>query len=448
MALISRKALPIHPQELGKIKIGGISREIEKEKNGQKYTVRVPMKIDHFVVTTRNRNPAKANNFERDAAIHTLIGDKPTELDAILMYPEVEDNFHSEFVQYAGRGRDGKIWSCDGETARNLKEGKVGTCSRLEGKDCKCKAYSRLHVQLLASPYTLGYHVFRTTSIETTNNLQTALEQIYQTFGTCYHAPVKLVIYPSEDKHEQGTSVSYKVGLVLARSMAEVAGMINEARQYARLAGSEVRQLAAGVRRNLDELDEAEAQEIKEEFFTEITEADVHAHDTRAALHSPERVPDYTREQQYRDSTTGATDDATEPEVSHIADFVPITEEVKEAIESGPQSWSEIAETAETLEESQPDPAGTEARPSIAELEKSLGATDTLSLRYLEALAKRGIDAEEDRRPFEARLAREGKVNSPDVRVWTRQEYRSAIAELHTAPDAGNTGADDDLFNP
>lgn len=427
MGLISRKLLPVHPQELGKIKIGGISREIDKTRgNGEKYTVRVPMKLDYFVVTTRNRNPEKKNNFERDAAIHARIGPTPKELNAVLMYPEVEDNFHAEMCQYGGRGKEGKIWSCDGETARNLVDKKVGPCIRLEGKECDCKPYGRLHLQLIDSPYTLGFHVFRTTSIESTNNIQTALETIRETFGTCYHAPVKLVIYPSEDKYKGGTSISYKVGLVLAMPMVDVAHRINEARQYARLAGSEVRQLAAGVRKELDTMDELEAVEIREEFFPDVTDAEVHAYDTAAALHAPD--PEY------------------------VDPFDPV-------VDADGRSWSEIAEEV-GLPEPEPVFSIPEGPATIEEALEDMGvdtSTDPPTLRepsfpdlwhkYDEALRKSGIDAPEDRTPFEARLAREGKVSTPDVHEWTRQDFRSAIAELHTLPDAGNTGTDDhDLF--
>lgn len=480
MGLISRKLLQIKPQELGKIKIGGISREIpRKDGNGREYVLRVPMKLDHFVVTTRSRNPEKKNNFERDAAIHARIGPTPKELDAVLMYPEVEDNFHAEMCQYAGRGKDGKIWSCDGETARNLTAKTVGPCVRLEGKECKCKPYGRLHVQLLASPYTLGFHVFRTTSWESTNNIQTALEQIFQTFGTCYHAPVKLVIYPSEDKHDQGTSISHKVGLVLAMPMVDVAHQINEARQYARLAGSEVRQLAAGVRQDLDKMDEAEAVEIRDEFFSDVSEADVHAHDTAAALHAPD--PDYTN------PLLEVTDAISEQGRASRSEADPFdnADPTDPVVDASGRAWSEIAEEAglpeptpeftvpaapETIEEAledmgvdtstdpltlREDLEGAEARPSIHELERSLKAGDKvrsepsfpdLWAKYDEALRKASIDGPEDRTPFEARLAREAKVSSPDVTVWTRQDFRSAIAELHSAPAVGDTGADDDLF--
>lgn len=485
MALISRKLLAVHPQELGKIKIGGVGKERTSQAGG---TFRAPVKLDYFVVTTRNRDPDRNNNFMRDAAIHDRIGSNPKELDAVLMYPEPEDNFHAEMCQYAGRGKDGKIWSCNGETARNLVALTSGPCSKLEGKECKCKPYGRLHVQLLASPYTLGYHVFRTTSWESTNNIQTALEQIRQTFGTCYHAPVKLVVYPSEDKYKGGVSVSHKVGLVLAMPMAEVAHRINEARQYTRLAGSDVRMIAATVRKELDEMDEVEAIDIKDEFFTDVTDADVHAHDTAAALHAPDPEPLRTKSEADRRADpdddghwTGAeTGPAPDPEPTPTftveIPMGPVTEIIvhddqsdvdQQSIDG--RSWSEIAEDTEarpTLAElveslgfpeptettwqlSPVDPETLSIPAAVADMERTADAGTIVRLRskYFGMLAARAMGDRSDYDAFHKRLKAAGHVTSARHDDWSAQDYRSAIAEITEVPVAGNAGAaDDDLF--
>lgn len=265
MSLISGKLLRRRPQELGKIKIGCLGAE--RTSSGGK-AFRLPQKLDHFIVTTRHRG--NDGNFVRDGAIHAHpdVGPTPRELAGVLMYPTPEENFHAEMVQYQGKT---KVWTCDGEEATNLKSGKCGECPRLAGADCACKPYSRLHLQLWASPHVFGYHVFRTTGWESTSNIQSALQEIFERFGTCYNAPVRLVIYPAEDRYQEGgkekTSESWKVGLVLAMPMEQAAERMVEAKRTMELARSELRLLAAGVQEEQAERDREEEGLIAEEYF-------------------------------------------------------------------------------------------------------------------------------------------------------------------------------------
>lgn len=264
MSVISRQLLRARPQELGKIKIGG--KGPERTSSGGK-TFRLPQKFDHFLVTTRHRGDD--GNFERDEAIHANVGDEPRELVGVLMYPIVEDNFHAEMVQYKGRE---KVWSCDGETATNLVTGKQGECPRAKDGECRCKPYMRLTIQLWDAP-VLGYHVFRSTGWETTNNIQTALEEIYDRFGTLFKAPVKLVLYPATVEYQEGnerkTSTAYMVGLTLAYSMEEVAERMVAAKQLMTTTREQLRMLSSGVQQDLAERDVEEAADIAEEYFPE-----------------------------------------------------------------------------------------------------------------------------------------------------------------------------------
>lgn len=279
MSLLSPKLLKRRPQELGKIKIGG--KGAERTSAGGK-GFRLPVKFDHFVVTTRHRG--KDENFVKDMAIHNhpKVGEKPVELAGVLMYETPEENFHAEMVQYKGRT---KVWTCNGEEATNLKTGTCGECPRLAGKDCACKPYARLHLQLWASPHVFGYHVFRTTGWESTNNIQNTLKEIYERFGTCYNAPVKLVLYPAEDRYMEGetekTSTSYKVGLVLAMAMEEAAVRMVEAKRTMELARGELKQIAATVHQEQAIRDREEEADIAEEYFPEEA--------TRASIETQER---------------------------------------------------------------------------------------------------------------------------------------------------------------
>lgn len=268
MGLISSKLLAPRPQQLGRIKIGRLGDTV-KGKAG-KADWRKPVKIDHFIVTTNERGAD--GNFVRDDRIHGLIGEQPTELEGFLMYETPEENFHSEMVQYRGRGKDGKVWSCDGETAHNLKKGSTGECLRLSGKKCKCKPYARLHLQLLHG-HTMGYHFFRTTSWESVANIQTFLQDIYKRFGTCYQVPVRMTVYPAEDRHDKGVSTSYKVALTLSVTMAEAAQQIAQHREYLKLARGEIKALAAGTQEELGATDGDDA----DEFFPPGTDEEARA---------------------------------------------------------------------------------------------------------------------------------------------------------------------------
>lgn len=202
------------------------------------------------------------------------------------MFDKPEENFHAEMTQYKGRGKDGKVWTCDGETAINLRTNKQGTCPRAAGRECQCKPYGRLHLQLLASPHTMGYHVFRTTSWESVNNIQSSLEEIFARFGTCYQAPVKLVMYPSEDRHDGGVSTSYKVGLVLAVPMVDAAKAMRAVHEQLRIAAPTLKALAAGVVEDQTRADESSVSDIAEEFFPD----EVQKQALTEALNGPEKT--------------------------------------------------------------------------------------------------------------------------------------------------------------
>lgn len=372
MGLIKPTLLRARPQELGKIKIGGVGKELDSKRGG-KY--RQPVKYEHFVVTTRVRGAD--GNFLRDEAIHAIVGDKPTTLEGRLMFEDVEEIFHSSMDHYEGKTR--KTSTCDGEFRTILDTGATEPCYRANGGECPCKPYGRLAIQLLHAPL-FGFHVYRTTSWESTNNIQSALKDIFNTFGTLYHVPVRLVVYPSEDHHNGSVSTSQKVGLVLAMSMQEVAGHIASARQYSSLAmGVEVKQLAAGVNAELAARDVEEAAIIREEFFPEHTDHEMRADSVRAALNAP---------------------DAEEAEPTVEEDEKPV--EFKKA-----------------------DPPVQQEPPKQMD-----ERTKQLNGRYFAMLTELGMSDDIDRKTFQARLHKEGKLTSPSCAAFTRQDYLSAIAEL------------------
>lgn len=264
MALIKETLLHRRPQEMGKIKIGGVGAE--RPTRDKKGTWRAPTKFKHFVITTRHRGPD--GNFIRDEVMHALpgIGDAPTELSGFLMFHRVEDNIHTEMVHYQGKGKNGKVSSCDGETKTLCATGVSEPCARRSGSPCECKPYTRFHIQLAGTENTFGFHVFRSMGWESASNIQSTLQEIFERFGTCYQAPVKLVCYPSEDVHDKGTSTSLKVGLVLAIPIEQAIGRMVEASRALAAGKSAILQIASGVHKELAESDEKEIDDLVEEF--------------------------------------------------------------------------------------------------------------------------------------------------------------------------------------
>lgn len=262
MALIKRTFLEVRPVEIGKIKIGTRGRARQSSSGTTTY---LPEKLDHFLVTTLDREQGDGP-FMRDEAVHAIVGDQPRELFGRLMYPTVEENLHTEMCVYKGRRRQ---WTCDGEE-RTLRDGKVEPCQREAAKGCGCKPYARLHIQLEAQPQMGVFYVFRTHGWSSTNNLQTALEEIYREFGTLYRAPVRLFMQLTEDQYEHNgedrSSKSWKVGISLTMGPLEAREYLTT-QAHAALKARQHLQLEAGaVIADLDADDLAHEGELADEF--------------------------------------------------------------------------------------------------------------------------------------------------------------------------------------
>ncbi len=74
--------------ERGKIKIGAKGSAIKSNKGNE---FQPPQKLDHFLITTIERG--QDGNFVKDAALHELFGDKPTEIPVRLLYDNPALNF-------------------------------------------------------------------------------------------------------------------------------------------------------------------------------------------------------------------------------------------------------------------------------------------------------------------------------------------------------------------
>lgn len=199
------KDMAVRMAEIGKIKIGG-KGEKRTSKHGNEF--RLPEKYDHFVITTTEKD--SEGNFKKDKEVMELLGEKPRELDIVLLYDEVNLNFPHFYALYSGRTLKCKG---NGETAvRYLKDGgekdvscNPDTCEYYQ-KD-KCKVNGIFNCVLKQTQKVGGVYRFRTTSWNSVNNILGSLHFIKSlTGGVLAGIPLKMVLKPKTTTVENNGS--------------------------------------------------------------------------------------------------------------------------------------------------------------------------------------------------------------------------------------------------
>ena len=261
---ISEDLLPARLPVVGNIKIGGLR---PKTTSGGGKDFQPPMKLDHFRVTRTTRGPD--GNYLLDQEVHARLGtDKPTSLDVRLPFDLRSEFFHAEMTHYAGRTR--KTHQCDGVTCTNPETQASRPCDRRAGRECPCKPYMRLALLLEAAPTFGGLYVYRTRSWEVASATQTFLAQLERDFRSLRGLPCRLELHETEVRYKDGSetkiSTAYRVALVLRASYEETRAALIEHHRANRIARSEIRRLAAVSSAELDDIDEAEAEFIAQEF--------------------------------------------------------------------------------------------------------------------------------------------------------------------------------------
>ncbi len=348
MGLIKRSFLERRPVEVGKIKIG--TRGAKRQTSGGN-TMYLPERLDHFLVTTMEREDGDGP-FKRDEHVHGVVGDQPRELLGYLMYESVEENLRTEMCVYQGRR---KQWSCDGEL-RVLRDGKEQPCQREAG--CKCKPYARLHLQLEAQPQMACFYVFRTHGWGSTNNLQTALEEIHREFGTLYRAPVRLFMQKTEDVYsedggQERTGYSWKVGISLRLSPTEARAYLQAQAQAALHTRDMLRLEAGAVGADLDAHDREHEVELADEFHPPVgLKASLATHEAlqgAADILEAEIVPDGEDEEEAPPEPAPAVDELSRLLVDAENAGVKLTKVQVERCRQGVNSGDEEIRT-KTLE--------------------------------------------------------------------------------------------------
>ena len=177
--------------QIGRITIGnkGVSR-------GGK---QIPQKLDHFRITTNNKDAAGV--FKLDQQATEILGEKCVEIPITLPFDDPTLVLRMEYAMYAGNKRmchgdgvnratklDGTVIKCDRTTCPNF----IGV-----GKEKKCKLNGTLSVFLPTVGKFGGVYRLRSTSYYSLTETFTTLMMIYsETGGRLTGIPLKLTLSP------------------------------------------------------------------------------------------------------------------------------------------------------------------------------------------------------------------------------------------------------------
>jgi len=195
------KGLTPQLAERGKIKIGE-KGEMKTSQGGKQFSQ--PRKLDHFLVTTLQRDAA--GRLMPDVALMARLkpeGGKLTEIPVRLLYDDIDLNFQTRYACYRGN----RCWcSGDGEAAQRLmgENGKYQEvpcpCERQDpfyNAQDRCKILGTLQMLIEGTDRIGGVWKFRTTSWNTVNAILSSLALIKTiTGGPLAGIPLHLVLSP------------------------------------------------------------------------------------------------------------------------------------------------------------------------------------------------------------------------------------------------------------
>jgi hypothetical protein len=191
--------------ERGKIKIG---RKGET-RTGQNGPYQLPTRLDHFVITTLERD--ETNNFKRDTSLYASLKfeDNLKRIPIMLLFDEIPLVFQYRYTCYKGKTL---FCSGDGRAAHQIKDPQkpervqvVCPCFRKEptytGEDGrgngKCKINGKLSVVITGANVIGGVWVFRTTGYNSTVGIISSLTLIKtMTGGILAGIPLVMTIQP------------------------------------------------------------------------------------------------------------------------------------------------------------------------------------------------------------------------------------------------------------
>ena len=254
--------------EAGKIKIGGLGEERKSKKGG---TYRLPVKYEHFVLTTTERDGA--GGLIPDATLmDSLPKDETGNLTAIPIYlhgDEIDQVFPTAYACYTG-----KKLHCtgDGESATRYEiknSERTGASKEVEcpcgyldaDSGITCKPHGTLSCSIAAPGQAIAgaVHKWRTTSMISISRMVGSLRQILGIAGGLRGLPLTLRLTPVVVRDGQITVYCCHVEL-RARDMEEARGLIYAAANV-RSAVGPARPVVSLPAADESELEQAEVQQ-------------------------------------------------------------------------------------------------------------------------------------------------------------------------------------------
>jgi len=211
--------------EVGKIKIG---RKGKKMNQGQRNEFRLPEKLDHFLITTMEKDGE--DNFLIDKELHTILKslENLKKIPVTLLHDSIPANLQTRYACYKGTNI---FCQGNGKKAVRIIE-KVETevkcpCDRLlanyPNKKEKCKPNATLSVIINGAEIVGGVWKFRTVGFNSVKNLIASMELIKTiTGGPLAGLPLELILTPKTAKDsESGRNVKIYIVSMVYRGTVE-----------------------------------------------------------------------------------------------------------------------------------------------------------------------------------------------------------------------------------
>jgi hypothetical protein len=270
-----------HLAEGGKIKIGGLG---ESRQSSSGSTYRMPVKLDHFLVTSTARGPTGDLIIDEAlmAALPKDADGKCRSIPVIVHDDDIERVFPTALALYGGKqllcrgdGTASKRWDFDKDGHRTSAEPKDRQCPCPflgAEKGLKCKAHGTLHCSIAVPGQAIAgaVHLWRTTSMISIQRMIGSIEQIRMACGTIRGLPLTLRVSPVTVSPNGRTSTVYVCHLELR------AKDLMDAQNHA-LALADMRRKVAGelpahfpiAAPAADDEDDLEAAEVAAEFYSD-----------------------------------------------------------------------------------------------------------------------------------------------------------------------------------
>lgn len=220
MAMMGIKGMGMRLQRLGNIKAGSKGEERKKQHGAGTY--RLPQKLDHFIVTTMERD--EHDNWVEDEQIMKELGKDPKEIPVFLPYHNIMQVFPHEYAWWSEskrhcHGNGEMALQTDPETGE---EKQINCPCEKITEEGLCKARGILNVMLEMSGKIGGVHQFRTSSYYSCNNILASLNLIKSLTGGP-HGPLAgipltltiqpMIVYPRDAKGNKMKTKIFVAGL-------------------------------------------------------------------------------------------------------------------------------------------------------------------------------------------------------------------------------------------